>query len=164
MDQIKVVVQSREPWNKGKLVGQKAPLKLKETWAIRIRLQLAGLIQDLALLNLAIDSKLRACDLVKLRVRDVCHGDRVAARAIVMQKRPSVPFSSRSRSRRGTRLRIGSAAPVFDPKIIFSQAACAVHRIFLPVSTPASLPDGCGKSALIRQPTARTRCGARRRP
>jgi integrase len=81
---------SRRPENRrtrGKLVGQKAPLKLKEIWAIRIRLQLAGLIRDLALLNVAIDSKLRACDLVKLRVRDVCHGDRVAARAIVMQQK-----------------------------------------------------------------------------
>jgi integrase len=94
MDQVNVVANSREPWNKGKLVGQKVPLKLKEIWAIRIRLQLAGLTRDLALFNLAIDSKLRACDLVKLRVRDVCHGDRVAARAIVMQQktRRSVQF------------------------------------------------------------------------
>jgi integrase len=87
MDQISVVAQSREPWNKGKRVGQKAPLKLKEIWAIRIRLQIAGLIRDLALFNLAIDSKLRACDLVKLRVRDLCHGGRVAARVIVMQQK-----------------------------------------------------------------------------
>jgi site-specific recombinase XerC len=87
MDQINVVAQPREPWNKGKLVGQKAPFKLKEIWAIRIRLQIAGRIRDLALFNLAIDSKLRACDLVKLRVRDLCHGDRVAARAIVMQQK-----------------------------------------------------------------------------
>jgi hypothetical protein len=87
VDQINVVAQSREPWNKGKLVGQKAPLKLKEIWAIRIRLQIAGRIRDLALFNLAIDSKLRACDLVKLRVRDLRHGDRVAARAIVMQQK-----------------------------------------------------------------------------
>ena len=91
MDQISVVAQSREPWNKGKLVGQKAPLKLKEIWAIRIRLQIAGLIRDLALFNLAIDSKLRACDLIKLRVRDLCHGDRVAARAIVMQQKTQRP-------------------------------------------------------------------------
>jgi hypothetical protein len=74
MDQINVIPQSREPWNKGKLVGQKGPLKLKEVWAIRIRLQIASRIRDLALFDLAIDSKLRACDLVKLRVRDVCHG------------------------------------------------------------------------------------------
>lgn len=54
----------REPWNKGKLVGQKAPLKLKDIWAIRVRLQLAKRTRDLAMFDLAIDSKLRACDLV----------------------------------------------------------------------------------------------------
>jgi hypothetical protein len=54
----------REPWNKGKLVGQKAPFKLKEIWAIRIRLQIAHRCRDLALFNLAVDSKLRACDLM----------------------------------------------------------------------------------------------------
>jgi hypothetical protein len=52
------------PWNKGKLIGQKYPLKLKEIWAIRIRLQLANRTRELALFNLAIDSKLRACNLV----------------------------------------------------------------------------------------------------
>jgi len=61
--------QNHIPWNKDKLIGQKPPLKLKEIWAIRIRLQLANRIRDLALFNLAIDSKLlRGCDLVKLRV------------------------------------------------------------------------------------------------
>jgi hypothetical protein len=63
----------RIPWNKGKIVGQKAPLKLKEAWAVRIRLQLAERTRDLALFNLGIDSKLRGCDLVQLRVRDICH-------------------------------------------------------------------------------------------
>ncbi len=71
----------REPWNKGKLIGQKAPLRLKEIWAIRIRLQLGGRTRELALFNLAVDSKLRSCDLVKLRVRDVTHGEHIAARA-----------------------------------------------------------------------------------
>lgn len=52
------------PWNKGKLVGQKTPLKLKEIWAIRVRLEMSESLRDLALFNLAIDSKLRACDLV----------------------------------------------------------------------------------------------------
>lgn len=79
MDQTYVIASPRQPWNKGKLVGQKTPLKLKEIWAIRIR--------DLALFDLAIDSKLRACDLVRLRVRDLCHGDRVATRAMVMQQK-----------------------------------------------------------------------------
>ena len=81
----------REPWNKGKLVGQKAPFKLKDIWAIRVRLQLSDHRRDLALFNLAIDSKLRACDLVKLRVRDVSHGDRIAARTIVMQQKTQRP-------------------------------------------------------------------------
>jgi len=63
-----------EPWNKGKLVGQKLPLKLKEIWGIRIRLQLSKNHRDLALFNLAIDSKLRGCDLVKLSVRDISQG------------------------------------------------------------------------------------------
>ena len=81
----------REPWNKGKLVGQKAPFKLKEIWAIRVRLQLASRHRDLALFNLAIDSKLRACDLVKLRVRDVCHGGAMSSRAIVLQQKTQRP-------------------------------------------------------------------------
>jgi integrase len=91
MDRIIAVESRGEPWNKGKLVGQKAPFKLKEIWAIRVRLQLSDRLRDLALFDLAIDSKLRACDLVRLRVRDVCHGDRVAARAIVMQQKTLRP-------------------------------------------------------------------------
>lgn len=75
------------PWNKGKLVGQKPPLKLKEIWGIRIRLQLSKQVRELALFNLAIDSKLRACDLVRLRVRDVLHGDQIASRTLVLQQK-----------------------------------------------------------------------------
>jgi len=81
----------REPWNKGKLVGQKAPLKLKEIWSIRIRLELSKRIRDLALFNLAIDSKLRGCDLVKLRVRDISHGNQITARAIITQQKTGLP-------------------------------------------------------------------------
>ena len=91
MDRIIPIKPYREPWNKGKLVGQKAPLKLKDIWAIRVRLQISDQARDLALFNLAIDSKLRACDLVKLRVRDVSHGGRVSARAIVMQQKTQRP-------------------------------------------------------------------------
>ncbi|MGO9326546.1 MAG: tyrosine-type recombinase/integrase [Steroidobacteraceae bacterium] len=80
-----------DPWNKGKLVGQKSPLKLKEIWAIRVRLELADQKRELALFNLAIDSKLRGYDLVQLRVRDVAHGDRIAARTIVMQQKTQRP-------------------------------------------------------------------------
>ncbi len=79
------------PWNKGKLVGQKQPLKLPEIWAIRTRLQLADKTRDLALFNLAIDSKLRSCDLVKLRVTDIAHGGQVQSRAMVMQQKTHQP-------------------------------------------------------------------------
>ena len=79
------------PWNKGKLVGQKAPLKLRDIWAIRVRLQLGKKTRDLALFNLAIDSKLRACDLVKLRVADVAHGGLVSSRAVVLQQKSGRP-------------------------------------------------------------------------
>ena len=82
---------SVQSWNKGKLVGQKAPLKLKESWAIRIRLELSHQVRDLALFNLALDSKLRGCDLVKLKVRDISHGDRISGRAMVMQQKTSRP-------------------------------------------------------------------------
>jgi len=83
--------QPREPWNKGKLTGQKAPLRLCDIWAIRIRLQLARKVRDLALFDLAIDSKLRACDLVKLRVRDVGSVDRISSRAIILQQKTQRP-------------------------------------------------------------------------
>jgi len=79
------------PWNKAKLLGQKPPLKLKEIWAIRVRLQLDHRNRELALFNLAIDSKLRGCDLVGLRVHDVVPGSHVAARAIVMQRKTQRP-------------------------------------------------------------------------
>jgi hypothetical protein len=64
------------PWNKGKLIGQKSLLKLKEIWAIRIRSQMAKNTCELALFNLAIDRKLRGCDLVKFKVCDVAQGSR----------------------------------------------------------------------------------------
>ena len=77
----------RGPWNKGKLVGQKAPFNFKDIWVVRVRLSIQARTRDLALFDLGIDSKLRGCDLVKLRVRDVCHGDRVASRAMVLQQK-----------------------------------------------------------------------------
>ena len=80
-----------QPWNNGKLVGQKAPLRLRDIWAIRVRLQLRGSLRDLALFNLAIDSKLRASDLVKLRVRDVAHGVLVSPRAMIIQQKTHRP-------------------------------------------------------------------------
>ncbi len=79
------------PWNKGKITGQKPALKLKEIWAIRIRLQLANKVRDLALFNLALDSKLRGCDLVRMRVKDVAHGNSVNKRAVILQQKTHEP-------------------------------------------------------------------------
>jgi len=77
-----------------RLVGPKPPFNLKEIWAIRIRLQLQRRTRDLALFNLAIDSKLRGCDLLKLQVHDIAHSGRVMSRATVTQQRAGQPVSS----------------------------------------------------------------------
>ena len=71
--QLPTVRPSRPPWNKGRLIGQKRPLKPRQVWAIRARLELAGNQRNLVLFNLAIDSKLRGCDLVRLKIsRETC--------------------------------------------------------------------------------------------
>ena len=82
---------TREPWNKGKLIGQKPPLKPKDIWAIRIHLQNAHQVRDLAMFNLAIDSKLRGCDLVNLHVRDITHGNQLLPRAMIVQRKTQRP-------------------------------------------------------------------------
>ena len=78
------------PWNKNQLIGPKTPLKLREIWAVRIRLQLRRRIRDLALFNLALDTKLRGCDLVSPRVRDATHSGKATARASIEQTRDAV--------------------------------------------------------------------------
>ena len=77
----------RIPWNKGKLIGQKLPLKPEQVWAIRIHLEMDNKIRDLALFNLALDSKLRGCDLVKLTVKDVSIGNEIKSRSCVLQQK-----------------------------------------------------------------------------
>jgi len=81
----------RIPWNKGKLVGQKPALKLKEIWEIRIRLKIVNNTRELALFNMAIDSKLRGCDLVTLKVSDIMHGGKIISRAVVNQRKTNKP-------------------------------------------------------------------------
>ena len=82
---------SRVAWNKGRLVGQKRPLRPKEVWAIRVRLQIKHNKRDLAMFNLAIDSKLRGCDLVSLRVEDIAVGGHVRDRATIVQHKTGRP-------------------------------------------------------------------------
>ena len=88
---LPVVTTRRPAWNKGRLVGQKRPLQPKQVWAIRARLELENKLRDLALFNLAIDSKLRGCDLVRLRVNDLAVGNSVRDRVSVVQRKTAKP-------------------------------------------------------------------------
>jgi integrase len=83
--------QPREPWNKGKLMGQKPPLRPKHVWSIRTKLQIEGRTRDLAMFNLAIDSKLRGCDVMALKVEDVAPSGYAVDRATVRQKKTGQP-------------------------------------------------------------------------
>ncbi|MEQ1770610.1 MAG: tyrosine-type recombinase/integrase [Devosia sp.] len=83
--------QVHQPWNKGLIVGQKRPLLPRQVWSIRVRLEMSAPARDLALFNLAIDSKLRASDLVRLKVEDVCSGAVVRDRAIITQLKTGRP-------------------------------------------------------------------------
>jgi integrase len=111
----------RTPWNKGKIIGQKAPLKLKEIWAIRFRLQENRRLRELALFNLAIDSKLRGCDLVRLRVNDIAQGARVLSRATVVQRKTGQPeITEQTRDSIGTwmaKARLGPGDRLFPSRL-----------------------------------------------
>lgn len=86
---------TRAPWNKGRIVGQKRPLLPKHVWSIRVRLEMADNKRDLALFNMAIDCKLRGCDLVCLKVNDVYAAGRVKERASVTQSKTRKPVRAR---------------------------------------------------------------------
>src|SRR3984885_11957795 len=88
---MRSINRGRRPWNEGLLIGQKKPLEPKHVWSIRVRLEIAGSRRDLAIFNLAIDSKLRACDLVKLRIEEICSGANVRRRATIVQKKTGRP-------------------------------------------------------------------------
>jgi integrase len=84
-------IRKHTPWNKGKLTGAKPPLRPKHVWSIRTKLQIEGRVRDLAMFNLAIDSKLRGCDVVAIKVEDVAAGGYTADRATVRQKKTGRP-------------------------------------------------------------------------
>lgn len=86
-----VLPRPHRPWNKGILVGQKRPLQPKNVWSIRVRLEMSGATRELAMYNLAIDSKLRACHLVRLRVENLWSGSAIRDRATIIQKKTKRP-------------------------------------------------------------------------
>ncbi len=84
-------VKCREAWNAGRLVGAKRALKLQQVWAIRFWLSSAHRIRDRAMFDFAIDSKLRGCDIVKVKISDLVSGGKVRSRAIVVQQKTGRP-------------------------------------------------------------------------
>ena len=148
----------REPWNKGKIVGQKAPFKVKEIWALRVRLQMESRVRELALFNLGIDSKLRGCDLVSLKVRDICHGDQVASRAMVMQHKTQRPvqFEITPATRDAVQKWIQLAALKSDDYLFPSRIHDSPH--WVRGSTRGFSKAGLRSLALIPPTTVRTRC------
>jgi integrase len=91
VDLLPALRPARMPWNEGRIIGQKRPLLPRHVWSIRVRLELAGNKRDLALFNMAVDSKLRGCDLVGLRVRDVFAAGCVKERTSMIQRKTGKP-------------------------------------------------------------------------
>ena len=102
-DSCLLPARTRTPWNKGKLTGAKPPLRPKHVWAIRTRLMIQGRTRDLAMFNVAIDSKLRGCDVVALTVEDVAPNGYAIDRAMVRQKKTGRPvkFELTDQARQG---------------------------------------------------------------
>lgn len=88
---LPMIIPAKRAWNHGRIIGQKRPLFPKLVWAIRVRLELAGAKRDLAMFNLAIDSKLRGCDLVRLRVADILAAGTIKERVSIMQSKTRTP-------------------------------------------------------------------------
>ena len=94
-NETQAVIASKRPWNKGKLVGAKPPLRPKHVWSIRTKLQVADRKRDLAMFNLAIDSKLRGCDVVASRWKTLRHTDTPSSAQRCARKRPACRCGSR---------------------------------------------------------------------
>lgn len=144
------------------LKGQKPPLKPKEVWAIRIRLELAAEPRNLELFNLAIDNKLRACDLVAIKVEDVCLSGRVRDRALIIQRKNRATSAIRDH-RSDTALGAAGSMPANCTAATFFRAAIAKVPTCPDANLPGSSMIGSSRSGLIPPPLAPIpRAGARR--
>src|SRR3979411_653303 len=153
-----------EPWNKGLLVGQKKPLEPKHVWSIRVRLEIAGSKRDLAIFNLAIESKLRACDLVKLRLGDICSGVRVRRRTMIVQKKTGRPvqFEITEQSRNSVEAWLPTLRAT-GSRYLFPSRLHASPHISIRQYARCGIA-GLKALAWSRPFMARTRCGVRRLP
>jgi integrase len=154
------VCRTRALWNRAKLIGPEPPLKAKEIWSIRIRLQVAHRIRDLVLCNLALDSKLRACDLVALEVDDVAQNGQVRSRATVLQQKTRRPvqfeITEQTREAVGRWLEAGlhKGEPLFPSRID--------RRRSITTRQYARLLGSWIRSGSTHWPTARTPCVGQR--
>lgn len=147
----------REAWNKGKLVGQKSPLKPKDTWAIRVYLQNEHAVCDLAMFNLVIGSKLRGRDLVSLRVRDVTHGTQALSRAMVVQRKTQGRCSSSRQSQRERRCRPGPNDLICDGISFCSRAERRL--MYRHANTRGLCITGPSMPVCTHRPMGRLPCG-----
>ena len=141
--QLPAVTPKRKAWNKGRIVGQKRPLLSKQVWAIRARLELANNLRDLALFNVAIDSKLRGCDLVRLSVVDLVKEDRVRERVSVIQSKTKRPVQFELTETQGKLSCLGSSHPRCWLARSCFPAASTIDRIFQPVNMAGWCTIGC---------------------
>lgn len=151
-------IQVRRPWNKGLVVGQKRPLLPRQVWSIRVRLEMSGSARDLALFNLAIDSKLRASDLVRLKTEDICSDTLVRDRGVVTQRKTGRPvqFEITEVTRQSVERLLTTSSPT-------AQATCfevgdTGGRTFRPDSTLASSTGGSATSGSMTAASAPIRC------
>jgi integrase len=153
--QLPATRPQRPPWNKGRLIGQKRPLLPRQVWAIRARLELADNLRDLALFNLAIDSKLRGCDLVRLRVVDLVAGGSVRDRVSVVQSKTGRPVQFEvSENTRKSVLSWVTSRPCLV-RCSCSPAGSTAHHTSPRDSTHVSFMIGCVQSGSIQADMAR---------
>ncbi len=153
---------SRVVWNKGRLVGQKRPLKPKEVWAIRVRLQMKRSKRDLALFNLAIDSKLRGCDLVARRIDDIATGGRVRDRATIIQHKTGRPVQFEIMEQTRVSLEEWLTARPNDRVPTSSRAASRLSPTSRLGNPPGSSTVGSKAPGWTAPPTGPTRCAAQK--
>jgi hypothetical protein len=157
--------RSREPWNKGRLLGQKRPLKPKDLWTIRVRLQQEGRKRDLAMFNLTLDSKLGGCNLVQLKIDDVSAGGRVGDRATVIQTRGADRFSSNSPSKPEALSETGCPVSVSQRVSTCFRAVSGSSRTCCPTPFRAALVaiTAADQGATRRMPTSVSTAASKRR-
>jgi hypothetical protein len=150
-------------WNKGRLVGQKRPLRPKEVWAIRVRLQMKHRKRDLALFNLAIESELRGCDLVSLPADDIAVEGRVRNRATIIQHKTGRPVQLEIMEQTRASLQEWFNARPRIEAPTSSRAASTTSLTLRRANTRASCMTGSTARGWTARPTARIRCAAPRR-